>query len=567
MRARGGIAALTLILSAAIPGCAEPSSPPVPPSPSPASSPRAAEAGSNADAPVVRDLVLEGVAAFPPPAVYRAIRVRPGARLRRDASAIAADLEARYRDHGYLGARVRGAWDPARGVLTLQADEGRLREVELSGVDGGAAERARALMDLRTGEVVTEKELRAGLRRLEDLSRGAFRLGDPPYVVEPLAEGVRVRLSMATVATRLRVRLQGPDPSPLHTRVEGTAPGAGLELTLFDASSLEHAHLYARAAYGFTAHDARFALGAQRPFAAHRLVLGYEFHDLTDTDDVFRRYAVETPPGVPRLFSIVDDYYRRRGHEAYAFVRPHPRLHLGASWRRDDFRTMPVVADDVLFLLKRRPRPNPEVAQGERTSVILSARWAARGALYPSGGAERDSFLVRNPYGDPFSPEQAVRLDATLELAGASADGGSYRRVIGHLRAHRDLSRLFALDGRLLVGASGGDLPPQRLFALGGAGTLRGYGLKRFGGTDAVLGTVEARLRAPARWPDLIAFYDAGTAWTRGTVGPGWRDDVGLGLEWPSGGEARLRIDGAVALRPPRGEDRARVHAAVVLPF
>ncbi len=264
--------------------------------------------------PLVRDIVLEGITAYPPRTVYRAIVLRPGGRLRRDPATYAADLERRYQARGYLGARVGAAWDAGRGVLTLRADEGRLRELDVTGVEGGAESQARALLALKTGEVLTEKDVRAGLRRLQDGSGGAFRLaGEPAYTVEALAEGVRLKVAVAPVHTGLRVRIQGPDLSPLRNRVEGLAPGAGVELTLFDQAALEHARVYARAAYGFKSHDTRFVLGAQRPFAGRRLVLGYEFHDLTDTDDAFRKYPVELTPGVVRVAAITEDYFRRRG--------------------------------------------------------------------------------------------------------------------------------------------------------------------------------------------------------------------------------------------------------------
>jgi hemolysin activation/secretion protein len=182
--------------------------------------------------------------------------------------------------------------------------------------------------------------------------------------------------------------------------------------------------------------------------------------------------------------------------------------------------------------------------------------------------AERESFVVRNPYGDRFRRDQDVKVDASFELGGSTDTGGaSYRRFIGHVRARRDLSPTIAVDGRLLLGLGTDGLPPQRRFALGGAGTLRGYSLKTFGGDDTVLATLEGRLHLPSRWPDLIGFYDGGAAWTRGVSGAGWRDDVGIGLEWPGGGNGRLRVDGAFALRPPPGQDRARVYATLVLPF
>jgi hypothetical protein len=572
VRLRGGITAFALILSAT--GCAGltrrggVSAPTAVPSPSPASVAEAAGAGAAAaSGPVVRDIVLEGVSALTPEAVYRAIRLRPGGRLRRAPSDVAADLEQRYRSRGTLGARVSAVWDGDRGILTLRADEGRLREVTFEGVEGGAQERARSLSALAPGAILEEKHVRAALGRIEEGSAGAFRPGDPPYVVEPLPEGVRLRVAVTPVRTRVRVRLQGPDPSPLHTRVEGTAPGGGLDLTVFDPASLDHAHVYALAAYAFSSHDWRFALGAQRPFAADRLVLGYEFHDLTDTDDVFRRWPVTPPPGKVHVLEIMEDYYRRRGHEAYAFVLPSTHLQFGASWRHDRFQSLPIVAKDSIFLFSRRPRPNPAVEDGARDAVLLTGRWTTGAPLFRSAAAERDSFLMRDPYGNALGMTQTARVDATLEIGGRAGPGTTtYRRLIGHLRGRRTVTPALAFDGRVLFGV-GSDLPPQRRFALGGAGTLRGYALKEFSGQRMVLGTLEARLRVSGRWPDVIGFYDGGAAWTRGTSGAGWRDDVGGGLEWPGGGEGHLRVDVGYALRPPPGQDRTRVYAAIYLPF
>jgi hypothetical protein len=573
VRPHRGITAGTLILAAAAAGCAARAPRPGASAASTstslgATSPTPDASPVTADAPVVSEIVLEGVTAFPPATVHRAIWLRPGGRLRRPPAELAADLQRRYEVHGYPGARVAASWDAERAVLTLRVEEGRLRELDVQGVEGGAERRVRTLLALPAGAVVKEKELRAALRRLEDGSGGAFRLvGEPPWAIEPVDEGVRLRVAVSPVRTHLRFRLRGPDPSPLRNRVEGTSPGGGAELTLFDTRSLQHTRLYAFGSYGFSSKAERFALGVQRPFAGQRLVLGYEFHDLTDTDDVFRRYTVAMPPGNPRLFAIYEDYYRRRGHEAYAFLRPSPRFQLGVSWRRDRYESLPVVADDSLFFFSRRPRPNPVVAEGERDAVLLTARWSRRAPLFPNAVAERDSFLVQDAYGDRFDPVQGARITATFEAAGRSDAGrASYQRFIGHLRGRRDLGLAFALDGRLLLGF-GRDLPAQRRFALGGTGTLRGYGIKRFTGEQAALATVEGRYRPPARWPDLIAFYDGGIAWTRDVEGAGWRDSLGLGLEWSRDGDASVRVDGALALRPLRGDGRGRVHASIVLPF
>jgi len=81
---------------------------------------------------VTHIIVLEGINAFPPAAVYRAIVLRPGGRLRRDPSVYASDLERRYAAHDFVAARVTASWDAERGVLTLRADEGLLQELQIS---------------------------------------------------------------------------------------------------------------------------------------------------------------------------------------------------------------------------------------------------------------------------------------------------------------------------------------------------------------------------------------------------------------------------------------------------
>jgi hypothetical protein len=274
VRLRGGSTALILILSLTAGGCAARRPPAAEPS-----APGAHSASSSttlgpeaAEAPLVREIVLEGITAYTPQTVYRAIVLRPGGRLKREPATYAADLERRYQARGYLGARVGATWDADRGVLTLRADEGRPARAgrDRGGRRGGT--QARTLLSLKTGEVLTEKNVRAGLRRLEEGSGGAFRrAGEPPYSVEPLTEGVRLKVSVETVRTKLRVRIQGPDLSPAGNRVEGFSPGAGVDLTLFDPAALDHARVYGRAAYGFASETWRFAVGAQRPFAGHRV--------------------------------------------------------------------------------------------------------------------------------------------------------------------------------------------------------------------------------------------------------------------------------------------------------
>src|SRR5207245_1634309 len=143
----------------------------------------------------------------------------------------------------------------------------------------------------------------------------------------------------------------------------------------------------------------------------------------------------------------------------------------------------------------------------------------------------------------------------------------SFRRFIGQARAAHVFSPRRALLLRGLVGAGRGDLPPQRMFFLGGSGTLRGYALKQFAGDRAVLGTAEYWLYPTSPWPGLVFFYDGGTAWTRGAPRPGWKSDVGLGVDWPGGGAGFFRLDVGFPLARGGSRRRARVYAQLRFPF
>ncbi|PYQ16090.1 MAG: hypothetical protein DMF80_06270 [Acidobacteria bacterium] len=520
-------------------------------------------------APVVRSLEVRGATVYDLKAVQRILRVKPGGALRQPAPALAALLENRYHILGFPGARVEGRFDPATGTLSLTVDEGRLAAVDVEGLEGETKARVLKVLDLRTGKAVQERDISGALARLEKTSGGAFAsTAMPPYEVEPGPEGVKLVLHLRRRVAALQVRPGASTIPDLYNRVDGLNLGANVRLTLFDPVSFDHAEVYAGASYGFAAEKVRYAVGALKPFGPRRqAVVGYEHHDFTATDDAFRGRTVESPPGLTLYTSIFEDYYRRRGHEAYAFVRPTSRFQLGAAWRSDDYESLPVAGDDS-FVFSRHRTPNPPVAAGRMRSILATARWSGKRDLFENWPGERTSLLQRNPYGTPFERGQQARVEATWEVASPGLGGDfSFRRFIGQARAAHVFSPRRILLLRGLAGVGSGDVPPQRTLALGGAGTLRGYALKQFAGDRAVLGTAEYWLYPASPWPGLVFFYDGGTAWTRGRPRPGWKSDLGLGLDWPGGGPGYVRLDVGFPLDRGGSGRRARVYGQLRFPF
>jgi hypothetical protein len=466
--------------------------------------------------------------------------------------------------------KVQAAYDEGTGVLRLDVDEGRLKSVELEGVDGSERDRVLGLVDLKPGQAFNDEAVADALRRLESETNGAFEaVGDPPYRVERDADGVRVTLTLRHRTARVRWGPGGVGVAALYNRVDGFAPGVSARALIFTPSAFNPIELYGDANYAFSAERVRYAVGALKRFGARGpFVLGYEHHDFTDNDHVYRASGVETLPGWHFFFTTFQDYYRRRGDEAYAFVRPAGSFHLGVNFRSDTFESQPIVSDHLLFL-RQDPPPNPAVAEGLSRSFLFTARWSWKEALFDDWGGERRSFLVRDPYGTPFERAQVLRAEGTFEVADADALGGvfTFNRFTGHVRGAARLSLRHTLLGRVTAGVGSDNLPPQRRFSLGGNGTLRGRDRDDVTGDRMLLASAEWQIEPNSPWPAVIGFYDGGTAWDTGVPRPEWRHDVGVGLTWPPGASRFIRMDVAFPLNTLGGERDVKVTGFVRVPF
>ncbi len=524
----------------------------------------AVQASSEAPPPSVQEIEIRGAHAFDREAVLGMIRVRPGGPLQREPGVVAEGLAKRYRIAGYPAARVSASFDASSGRLVLEVDEGRLREVVTEGLEGAARRRALETMRLEPGRVLREGDIWSAIARLDDASEGTVRTaGDPPYTVEPGEDGARLLLHLRRRAVLLDAGPWGPRPSGRYNRVDGVSLGLASEVALTDSSSYNHLRLRARAAYGFSAKNVRYTLGVERPFGhEQRLALGYAYHDLTDTEDAFRRYGLEEEPGGVYNTRKSGDFFRRLGHEAYAFARVGRKAQVGVSWRSDGYTSLPVATGS--------DEPNPAVEEGRMRSVVGTVRFASGGDLYPTRRSERESFLLPSLYASPAPKPERVRAEATCEIA--RPDLGSdfdFTRFIGRLRLRRPLLARHALDTVTYLGLSRGQPPLPKRFFLGGLGTLRGFDEKQFTGANFVLAVAEWSFVPPSRFaPVVIPFYDGGALWGGALAATGWKHDAGLGLRFPQTSRIFARVDAAIALDPEPGRARrARWNLRLQFPF
>jgi len=536
------------------------------PSPSPSAPPNAYRARP------VAAIEITGHTRLGTESIYQTLGVKPGGTLRRDPAGLPRLLESHYHTLGYPAARVEVRYDEAAQVLHVDVDEGRVARLDLVGVPAGEQARVASILDVKPGAPFSDEELADGLRRLLDETSGAYESeGDPPYTLERVDGGVRVELHLHRQAAAFRAgpgSIRGTGRVPWVSRVDGFTPGASVGVLFFAPSTFNPIDVYAGGNYGFASGRMSYDVGARRTFGARgRLALGYEHHDFSDNNDGFRALGAEYLKGIHIFFSTFTDFYRRRGDEAYAVLRPGPHVLLGANFRSDRYLSLPVVSDGSLFF-SVTPPPNPPVDEGLSHSVLFTARWSWKEPLFSNDKDEHAAWLARSSFGSMFTREQVLRVESSYERADADALGGDFTfdRFIARASGAARLSPTLWLFGTA-TGGTGGDLPRQHRFRMGGTGTLRGREFDSLDG-DRMLATTAELLYEPAgRWPALIAFYDGGRAWNADAPKPDWRHDAGLGLAWPPSSSRLVRVDFALPLNTAGEERKVRVTGYVRLPF
>jgi outer membrane protein assembly complex protein YaeT len=412
----------------------------------------------------------------------------------------------------------------------------------------------------------------AGQRSVDDgiVRRHVVYLPGQPFQLRAVEETQRRLLDLG-LFTDVRIETVGPDaPGPVRTRItveEGDhrrwdlSVGYGSEAQVHADARISHVN---------------FLGGARTATAAGRLswrdrgmqgafVQPYLFQrDLSLRIDGHLWFADE------RRYEVLS-----RGGRATVQYRRSTRLSGHASFL-NEFTTTQLpgdALDDPALLPIVAPAIDPFTGRqrGLLSAVNIGASWNAT-----EGVAE---------------PERGYLLSATVEQAGGWLPGSfHYASVLGEVRAYASGAAGVMLAQRLRMGTIGpfgpaSDVPFFRRYFLGGADSLRGWGLFEVAplspggvpiGGRALLDS-SSELRFPVGGGVRgVAFLDAGNVWpTAGTVrlrelraaagagvryaspfGP-LRLDVGYQLT-PIGG---LRID-----REPQAR-RWRIHVGVTPPF
>jgi hypothetical protein len=311
----------------------------------------------------------------------------------------------------------------------------------------------------------------------------------PDSVAAPIVP--RAPAGWETLATGLpeeaRLRLQ---PGFRYNRVDGATPILGVA---FQSERDPAPFVYAGASYA-TARD-RFlgAAGFEAPIGDPAwLRLGGDAYRRTASEDDWIVGEIENT--VFALVARTDyrDHYEATGAAGRIIFEPGRDVSLEAGVRIQNEASLPVRARVSLFGKDDRFRPNPPIEAGDEGLSRVAVRIGP--LRLPIGGGTIGTIAYERAGG----------------FLGRDFD---YGRVRATVRSMRRLTRWQLARVRVIAGSTReGRVPAQKIWHVGGIGTLRGHDYKTFSGDQFFVANAEYLVRVRKKFFPF-AFFDWGAAW------------------------------------------------------
>jgi surface antigen-like variable number repeat protein len=512
--------------------------------------------------PIVRSITVTGTREISERNLRAELAVREGDPLAEEAADISRRLERLYRREDFSFARVTTTFDATTGALTIAVDEGMINGVEFEGVDERLARTFVEEFALRAGDVFNRRRARQALDVLLQQTRGAVRPGrlstrditSPDDLsrrrgtFELIDRGGRRLLivGLREPAGRFHLTPDLGEREDWFTPVDGFAPSLGVGIAVFDHRSFNHTFIAGHASYKFASERAGYSLGIERPlFGRTKVFVGAELYDLTATDDRWQVSSLEASIAAIAIRSTFRDYYRRRGAQLNAAVRPHRNLEAIVAWRSEQQDPLATTTDFSLWNDDEPFAANRAAARGRLNALLLGASASGRGFDRESLEASYRRHQLEEPFGEMLNqleagrdPQPLWRVDWSSEISapGAFSSDFDFRRHIVTGRARMAAGEYQTFAARAIAGWSDGVLPPQRIFSVGGIGSVHGYDFKAQSGDRMALLNLEYEIGWRGGLKG-VGFFDVGRASPPGADAP-WLKGVGWGV-----GVGDLRVD------------------------
>jgi hypothetical protein len=490
--------------------------------------------------PPLSTLALEGASVYSRDDVLWLLRLREGSPLPSAPADVAKSLQELYGRDGYTEAEVTA--DYRDGVLTLRVDEGRIDDIEITGLSEKVATRLRADLGIKPGDLYNKRSVGKAVDRIVERSGGALGTrGD--VVLEHRPSRKVLTIPMRWHRTHTSLTSGTGRREDFYSPVDALAPAIGFTTTIFDHRDFNHTFINGTVSYKFGHDAAGYSLGLERPlFRGPRLFLGVETHDMTATDDLWRISPLEQSLVALGFKNTFRDYYRRRGEQVFAVFQMGGSNALSAMLRWDRHEPLTNGTDFSFFRDDQDFRPNPPVTDQNVNAIILGYALDTRGMSGAGQAITYERHLEDDLYGFGRRQQPGLRIDWTSEIAGYGLGGDArFDRHIVDTRGYLSFSPRQLWSARSMLGFSNGALPLERRFAIGGIGSVHGYQFKEASGDGMVLFNTEYRidLTPPGRGGDALVsvhgFYDLGRI-----TGPfngsrtDWLQGLGVGLSLAS---------------------------------
>jgi hypothetical protein len=499
-------------------------------------------AGEQRPEPVVQSIRFEGASVFTPEELARRSDLSEGARLTRTTDEIARAIRDRYHAEGYIFATVAASLDESSGTLTISVDEGRFDAIDVTGVSEDTRRRILDELALAPGELFNTSQANRALDEALAFAQGAIARAEPTFTLLNAAGARVLRVALQTRDRRVNAFLGTHGREDWYSPVDALNLGIGLHGTVFDKTRFNHTYWNAYFTRKTGPERFGYSVAVERPFFRGGLLqVGAGIHDLTASDDKWRLGDIEQALVALTFRNTFRDYYRRKGYQLHAAVRPFAEHEFLVAWRDDSHLALRNETNFGFFRDDHRFRDNAAVQSGEMRSLIVGYTFESRG-LDDQPPERYRRHLLDSLFGEWTGRDQGIRFETRSELAPARFSRDyDFSRHIAALRGWWEPTPRRTVSGRVMAGVSTGVIPEQRVFALGGIGTVRGYRFKEAAGDGMLLMNGELRQRFGRSPFAGLVFLDAGRVFEpRSGSTNEWMTGVGIGLE--IGGGSRVEF-------------------------
>ena len=427
-----------------------------------------------------------------------------------------ANIEASYRQDGYILAKLRDISIDESGNLTLTFNEGILEGYVVKGNDKTKDYVITREMRIKPGEVFDAKKARRSMQRVYNL--GFFE--DVSVKILPGKEDPNNIIMELTVIEK---RTGSFGIGAGYSSEDGLLGMVSIGDTNFRGTGDSVKAMYEYGGDG--GDDSGYSISYTKPWLDEKETTGtfriydrkFEYDDYDNGGDLIETYDKKNQ-GYELNFGRPTDEYTMN--------------YLGFKINNTEYRGH----EDGLDRSKNTWLDNNF---GETRSIIASQ--------------------VRDTRDNIFYPTEGTRTSLSVEYAGLGGDF-DYTKLTGSVQKYYKVGHAQVLALRGSAGYANEDLPEAALFEVGGQNSVRGYRDGQFSGNRMLMGTMEYRFPLMNKVQGAL-FTDVGDAWGGKSWGS-WssiEEDLDLHASVGLGLQMQTPI-GALRLDYGWGEDGGRLH-------